>query len=308
MRTILFGILLVMTISVGCNRSDLGSAQLPADYFEELESWKQQRVESLKDSTGWMRLAGMYWLEEGKNRFGSGDEVDLQFPEGTIPDRAGSFILENRIVRMEVEPGVEITHDHQPVSEMVIFDGSNEVPHIEHGSLHWVVIDRGGLIGIRLYNEENDKVDRFTGFESYTVDTNWVRKARVIPKPEGSVIAIVNVLGQEMEEPSPAALEFLWDGEAYTLDAIDSDDNMFLIVGDQTNKTETYQAGRYIYVDFPEKGSDFTLIDFNKMYNPPCAYNLFTTCQLPPLQNRLNVAIVAGEKRPKNWSGLHDNQ
>lgn len=302
---ILFSLLI---LSTGCDRSGLGPAELPSDYLEDLERWKENRVESLKDTTGWMRLAGMYWLESGQNRFGSGEEMDIQFPEGAIPEEAGTFIYDDGTVRMVVEEGVEITHDQRRVTDMVIFDGSDEVPHIEHGSLHWRVIARGDLVGIRLYNEENEKVDQFTGFESYPVDTNWVRKARYVPKPEGSSITVVNVLGQEMQEPSPATLEFTWDGETYSLDAIDSDDDMFLIVGDETNQTETYQAGRYLYVDFPEGGNEFIQIDFNKLYNPPCAYNLFTTCQLPPPQNRLDLAIPVGEKRPDEWKGLHDNE
>jgi uncharacterized protein (DUF1684 family) len=301
-------LLFLLIVSASCDRTGLGPAELPSDYLEELEKWKQNRVESLKDSTGWMRLAGMYWLEPGENRFGSGEEMDIQFPEGTIHEEAGTFIYDEGTVRMRVEPGVIITHGQQPVTDMVIFDSSNDAPRLEHGSLLWFVIARGDLVGIRLYNKENEKVDQFTGFESYPVDTNWVRKARYIPKPEGSSITVVNVLGQEMQEPSPATLEFSWDGEIYSLDAIDSDDDMFLIVGDETNQTETYQAGRYLYVQFPENGSEFTQLDFNKLYNPPCAYNLFTTCQLPPPQNRLGLAIPVGEKRPDEWKGLHDNE
>lgn len=290
----------------GCQKKELGPAEVSENYVQEVEDWKQERVESIKSPTGWLRLAGMFWLDEGDNSFGSGENQDIQLPEGTIPDEAGTFVYENGQVTMNVADDVIMTHNGERVSEMVLFDGENEdTPHVQHESLEWFVIKRGDMVGIRLYNKENEQADQFSGFDSYPIDEKWNRRARFIPNPEGTTISIVNVLGQEEDLESPGVLEFSIDGEIFTLDAIDSDDNMFMIVGDETNQTETYQAGRYIYVDFPEDGSQYTTIDFNKIYNPPCAYSVFTTCQLPPPQNQLDVAIAAGEKRAENWQGLH---
>lgn len=299
-------IIIVLFAITGCQKKDLGPAEVSENYVQEVESWKQDRVEDLKSPTGWLRLAGMFWLDEGENSFGSGENQDIQFPEGTIPENAGTLVYENGQVILKVNEDVTVTHDGEPVSEMILYDGENEdTPHVQHQDLEWFVIVRGDLVGIRLFNKENEKADRFTGFDSYPIEEEWNRKARFIPKPEGSTMPIVNVLGQQEDVASPGTLEFSIDGEIYTLDAIDSEDNMFIIVGDQTNKTETYQAGRYIYVDFPPEGSQYTNIDFNKIYNPPCAFNTFTTCQLPPPQNQLEAAITAGEKRAENWQGLH---
>ncbi len=299
-------VFIVIVLIPGCQKKELGQADIPENYVEQVQHWKQERVASIKSPTGWLRLAGMFWLDEGENSFGSGENQDVQLPEGTIPEEAGTFLFENGHVTMNVADGVTITHNGEPVSEMVLFDGENEdTPNVQHESLEWFVIKRGDMVGIRLYNKENEQADQFTGFDSYPIDEKWNRRARFIPNPEGTTISIVNVLGQEEDLESPGVLEFSIDGEIYTLDAIDSDDNMFMIVGDQTNQTETYQAGRYIYVDFPKDGSQYTNIDFNKIYNPPCAYSVFTTCQLPPPQNQLEVAIAAGEKRATNWQGLH---
>jgi uncharacterized protein (DUF1684 family) len=300
-------VFMLIFLMVGCQKKELGRAEVHEDYIQQVQNWKQDRIESIKSPTGWLRLAGMFWLDEGENSFGSGENQDVQLPEGSIPEEAGTFTLENGLVTMLVNDGVTITHEDEPVSEMVLFDGMNEnAPRVQHEGLEWYVIKRGDLVGIRLYNKENEQADRFTGFDSYPIDERWNRRARFIPNPEGTTVSIVNVLGQEEELESPGVLEFSIDGEIYTLDAIDSDDNMFMIVGDQTNQTKTYPAGRYIYVDFPEDGSQYTTIDFNKIYNPPCAYSVFTTCQLPPPQNQLEVAIAAGEKRAENWQGLHD--
>ncbi len=260
-------------------------------------------MESLTNPTGWMRLAGMYWLQEGENSFGSGNEVDIKFPEGSIPEYAGEFILHEGTVLLQAANGIEFIQNGESFRQKEIYDGE-EALSVEYGSLEWLIIEREELTGIRLYNKSNPKVDAFTGFDRYPLNPEWHLKAKFLPADEGETISIVNVLGQQVDTPSPGTIEFMKDGKLYTLDALEGTDQMFLIVGDLTNRTETYQAGRYIYIDYPEEGSEYTVIDFNKIYNPPCSYNLFTTCQLPPVQNRLELEITAGEKRPQDWDGL----
>ncbi|WP_322570250.1 DUF1684 domain-containing protein [Rhodohalobacter sp.] len=286
-----------------CSRSDLGEAPLPDNYQEQFDEWQNSRMESLTNPTGWMRLAGMYWLKEGENSFGTGEQADIKFPESALPEYAGEFILAEGNVLLQAVDGVEFVHDETSFQQKEIYDGE-EALSIQYDSLEWLVIERGDLIGIRLYNKENQKVDEFTGFDRYPIDPEWHLRAKFIPADDGETISIVNVLGQLMDAPTPGTIEFMKNGKVYTLDAQEGTDQMFLIVGDLTNQTETYQAGRYLYIDYPEEGSSYTVIDLNKLYNPPCAYNLFSTCQLPPIQNRLDLEITAGEKRPQDWEGL----
>lgn len=289
----------------GCGgEGDLGPAPVPENYAEEIQTWVDARINDLTQPTGYMRLAGMYWFDDdGEYSFGSGNDVDFQFPEGTIPEYAGVFTFRDGNVVMTAADDVRITQDEEPVQEVTLYDG-DETPAIEHGPLEWVVVERGDLTGIRLYNKNNPEADQFSGFDMYPVDPAWRLKARFIPAPDSAAIPIANVLGQLEEYPSPGRLEFTINGELFSLDALQGTTRLFIIVADETNQTETYQAGRYMYIDYPEEGSEFTVIDFNKAYNPPCAYSKFTTCQLPPPQNRLNVAITAGEKRPVGWDGL----
>ncbi len=286
-----------------CSEVKPDIAPVPDNYLEQVAEWKQDRIERLKAPDGWLRLAGMYILNEGENTFGSSEEADISFPTGTIPEHAGSFFVESGIITMIPAESIDILHDGEPVSEFILYDGI-ETPSVEYGSLKWFVITRGELTAIRLYNSENEKADSFQGFPSYPADPVWHRQARFIPNPDGTTIQVVNVLGQQDDTRSPGTLEFTVDGSLYTLDALEGGERLFVIFADQTNRTETYQAGRYMYIDYPEPGSELTVIDFNKAYNPPCAFNIFTTCQLPPPQNRLTVSITAGEKRPVEWIGL----
>jgi len=89
--------------------------------------------------------------------------------------------------------------------------------------------------------------------------------------------------------------EFKLGGKEYRLQPVVEDDHLFIIFRDLTSKTSTYGAGRFLYADAPKDGK--VVLDFNKAENPPCAFTAFATCPLPPQQNRLEVAIKAGEKR-----------
>jgi uncharacterized protein (DUF1684 family) len=292
-------IILLLTIATACNKSDLGNAQTPENYHESLDEFYSIRLESLTNETGWMRLAGMFWLNEGVNTFGSNSSNNVIFPEGFIPLNAGKFIVDGGSVRMEVNEGVHITVDGESTGNAIIYNDGAE-KKVNHGSLEWIVIKRGDLIGIRLYNSFNPKVDEFKGFPRYDIDFDFLVKARLVSYETPQMVKIINILGQEEELPSPGTLEFEIRGEKYNMVTLEGGDRMFLILGDLTNRTETYQAGRYMYIDYPDEGSDMTIIDFNKAYNPPCSYSPYTTCQLPPPQNMLPIEIKAGEKRPIN--------
>jgi uncharacterized protein len=296
-----FGILFLLLLT-SCTEAELGQAPVPDNYEETINEWKAYRVGVLKGPTDWLRLDGIYWLNEGKNSFGSGSDQDLKFPDGTIPAHAGIAELSDGQVLMRVANGVEITHEDEPVNEMVIFDGEHR-PRVEHKNLEWFIDSRGDQHGIRLYNKDNPKADAFEGFPFYPLDPSWHLKARFIPNQVNSTISVINVQGEVIERESPGTIEFYIDGDRYTLDAFEARSGLFLIMADLTNRTETYQAGRYMIIPFPDDEGN-TIIDFNKAYNMPCAFNKFTTCQLPPPQNRLDVAIPAGEKRPVEWSGI----
>ena len=77
----------------------------------------------------------------------------------------------------------------------------------------------------------------------------------------------------------------------------DRNGRLFVVFADATTGNETYGGGRMLYVDRPADGSDECVIDFNQAYNPPCIFTPFCTCPLPPKENRLPFAVLAGEKK-----------
>lgn len=295
-------ILLFCFLLSGCSEPELRPAPVPDNYEESIREWKEYRIGVLTEPTGWLRLEDLIWLDEGRNSFGSGSDQDIRFPEGTIPEHAGFFVLENDSVIMNVDEGVEIYHEDEPVREMILLDGENR-PHVIHENLEWYIDTRGDQHGVRVYNHDTPKADNFDGFPSYPLDEEWHLQGRFVHHPEEKTIEIVNVQGEIINRPSPGRVEFRVDGELHSLNAFETSSGLFLMFTDETSQTETYQAGRYMITDYPD-GDGNVIVDFNKAYNPPCAFSRFTTCQFPPPQNRLETAIEAGEKRPVEWQGI----
>jgi hypothetical protein len=278
-----------------------GQQEISADeHASSIEEWHAKRVESLKSANGWLNLAGLFWLKDGMNTFGSGSGNDIVFPNGKIAEQAGYFTLRDGTVTMEALEGADIRVGGSAVKSIVAYhpdSSARSAPRMEHGSLLWFVIKRDDQYGIRLRDFESDGVRNFHGIERYPVDLSWRLNARFEKAEPGKTIDITNVLGQTTPNPSPGTLVFDIDGSEYRLDAIFEGDgpDYFIIFGDPTNEKETYPSGRYLYVD-PADSSGVAIIDFNKSYNPPCAFTPFATCPLPPRQNVLPVPVTAGEK------------
>lgn len=265
-------------------------------YQDELNAWYQTRTKSLTAENGWLNLAGLYWLEEGKNSFGSSDHVKIKFPKGTIPAEAGYLELKDGVVTQYAGNGITILVDGKAGTKAVIFDStSGNAPVSTYENLRWTVIKRSSKIGIRLRNLKSEAVSSFKGIEHYPADTNWKVTATLRAAANLNPIAITNVLGQVNAERSPGKLHFSIGGQEYTLDALEENNQLFIIFADATSGETTYPSGRFLMAEKPGDGGQ-TVLDFNKAYNPPCAFSAYATCPLPPKQNILPVAVTVGEK------------
>ena len=270
--------------------------QSPDDYRQQIDAWHQKRIERLKKPDSWFSLAGLYWLKQGENTFGSGKDNDIVFPEGKAPAHIGKIILTGEQAEADIAPDVPVTCDGQPVKRIALKNDQQGKPTILHlGTLSWYVIKRGKQFGIRLKDSENPPLKHFTGIERFPVDRTWRIKARYVPYATPKQVDIPTVLGTVVKEKAPGQLRFEYQGKTYHLEALDDGDAFFVIFGDATNGKESYHAGRFLVVDKPDE-QGVTYIDFNKAYNPPCAFTPYATCPLPPRENILPFAVTAGEK------------
>ncbi|HEV7378614.1 MAG TPA: DUF1684 domain-containing protein [Dyadobacter sp.] len=263
-------------------------------YENQIKEWHKKRVEGLKAEDGWLNLAGLFWLEEGVNTFGGSSENDIIFPKDHSKAALGKIILENGTVTLETAKDAEIFNGTEPVEKITLFPYQKPVV-VKHQSLRWFIIKRGDKYAVRLRDLESQALKDFKGIDTYPINENWKVKAK-LEKSEGKKVAITDITGRLSEEDSPGTLVFIVKGKEYRLDAVGTEENLFIIFGDETNKKETYGAGRFVYAS--EKAEDGSYwLDFNKATNPPCAFSPYATCPLPPKQNKLTVAITAGEKR-----------
>jgi len=271
-------------------------AQTTVAYQQEIESWHTKRIQNLKAANGWLNLVGLYWLDEGENSFGSGLNNKLVFPQGNIPEEAGIFVRSGTTVKLIVLNNAAIKVNDKPVTEAVIFDkDSIRAPVVSYGSLRWTIIRRDDKIGIRLRDLESPQATDFKDIDRYAVDTTWKIPATLQAEEAPRTIAIKNILGQTNQQKTPGKLVFSIHNKQYTLDALEEGDELFIIFADETSGKTTYPSGRFLSVKKPAADGS-TIIDFNKAYNPPCAFTDYATCPLPPRQNVLPVAITAGEK------------
>ena len=267
-------------------------------YRAEVRKWRAGREARLKADGGWLTVAGLFWLEEGPNRFGTDPAGDVVLPDGSTPAKAGVFELKGDQVTVSLLPGASGRIAGQPVSGSSAMqpDTSGSPDVLEMGTLSLSVIERGDRYGIRLKDKNAAARKGFTGLEWFDVEEDYRVAARWVAYPEPKLVEVPNVLGQIVPMPSPGYAEFTLAGKSVRLDGVlESPDagELFFIFRDQTSGKETYGAGRFLYADLPKGGK--VVLDFNKAYSPPCAFTPYATCPLPPRQNRLPVRVEAGE-------------
>lgn len=249
------------------------------EYWKEIKNWDSSRVQALKAENGWLNLAGLFWLKEGQNTYGTHKTNDLVFPKGSAAKKSGTIILKDGVVTLN--------------DKIIFHSDSVYTPVISYHNFNWSIIKREEKYGIRLRNLNSALIKNFKPIDRYPADTVW-RVRAFLQKANGNVM-ITNVLGQTIKQESPGKLIFTIDNKTFSLDAMKEGDQLFIIFGDETCAVTTYGAGRYMYAAMPDK-EGYTILDFNKAFNPPCAFTNYATCPLPPKQNILPIEIRAGEK------------
>lgn len=269
-----------------------------------VEAWRAERLAELTNETGWLSLVGLFWLSPGDNTFGRAPSNTLVLDNPNLAATAGTFTLAGDKVTFTAQPGSGITHEGRPVSTLKLVSDAKESPTVvSSGPLRFFIIERTGKFAVRVRDLASPARRNFKGLQYFPIATDWVFDARFEPYQPQRHIKIVNILGQEEEKVSPGAVVFTRNGAEMRLDTVlDGTDakDLFIMFADATSGHATYGAGRFLHAPFATNGR--TVVDFNKAYNPPCAFNNFATCPLPPYQNRVKLEITAGEK---TYAGGH---
>jgi uncharacterized protein len=278
------------------------SSAADAEFAKEIGVWREKRETRLKADNGWLTLAGRFPLKDGANSFGTGKDNDIVFPAElkiVDPARLGTVVVDTKAktVTLKLPAGSEWTAGEKPFTgERILGTATDKRDWVGVGRMRMHIIERDGKYILRLADNESAVRKNFKGCLWYAADAKFKVEAKFVPYPAGKTLAVVNVIDETSQQPCPGYAEFQLNGETFKLDAIKEGDGLFFVFKDATAGDTTYSIARFLDIDKqPKDNASFTL-DFNKAYNPPCAFSDFTTCPRAPRQNILKTRIEAGEK------------
>lgn len=283
MRTLFCLAVVSLFTLFSCKTQEMVSPPVPETYDTDIEDWRSRRLASLTSPTGWLSLTGLYWLKEGVNTCGSQPDARIRL-SGDAPAETAIYTLENDQVRCE------------PVAGSGVESLSDDNCAMAYGSQRWQLLERGGRFGVRVRDTLLPARIRLRPIEHFATDPSYRVYGQWEATDGADSVLMRNVLDMEYFVPVEGKLRFTIGGQLQELIALDGGpDDLFLIFADKTTGETTYGGGRYLYCPRPDENGR-TIIDFNKAYNPPCAFTDFATCLLPRIENNMPVAILAGEK------------
>ena len=278
----------------------------PDAYQQSIEQWRAERVARLTAPEGWLSLIGLEWLQEGANKVGSASDNDVVLQTG--PAHLGVVTLDKSgQVHIKLADGSGATIDGKPVHEATLIDdahvtGNASPTTVAFGTASFYVIDREGRKALRVKDSSAATRQHFLGIDYFPVDPSWRIVADWVPFNPPHDLKMGSVIGTIDTVKVPGKAVFTRDGHTYELLPYQEEPGgeLFFVLADRTSGHETYGAARFLYAALPVNGK--VVLDFNKAYNPPCAFTSFATCPLAPPENRLDLRIAAGEKK---YRGAH---
>lgn len=264
-------------------------------YRTEIDKYRRDRLAELTAPDGWLAVRGLFWLHDGRNVAGSNPASDIVLP-ARVAGRLGTFTLEHGSVTFAADPAAAVTAGGKPISTYTFTRGEDS--GIQFSGITVAAIRRGDRVGLRMWDPENVNRTQFAGLKYFPLNRAYHFRATFVAYDKAKPVQVPNVLGQLVTMDSPGYVEFAVGGKAYRLEPVYETarhEDLFFIFKDLTSRTATYEAGRFLHTPLPQNGT--VDLDFNRAYNPPCAFTEFATCPLPIKANQLPIRIPAGELR-----------
>jgi uncharacterized protein (DUF1684 family) len=284
----------------------VSAAETPSPYVHETEQWRAARVARLTAPDGWLSLIGLEWLHEGANRVGSAADNDIVLKAG--PAHLGTVTLAaDGSLHIALAEDSSATVDGKAVDAAVLVDdmhvlGDAAPTTVRFGHASFHVIDRDGRKALRVKDVDAEARRDFVGIDYFPIDPSWRITADWMPFDPPHDLQMGSVIGTIDTVKVPGKAVFRRDGETFELLPYQEEPGgeLFFVLADRTSGKQTYGAARFLYAALPAGGVDRpgkVVLDFNRAYNPPCAFTPFATCPLAPPENRLDLAVTAGEKK-----------
>ena len=290
--------MLAVLVLAACGRQESTASSLPGGepYRASVEEFRHELETKLTSDTGWLTIAGLSFLTKPATTFGSAPGNDIVLP-GMTPARVGTFTLEkDGRISLKLEPGVQVgLLDGRPFTGGEIkTDFSGPPDRLVLGDVQVWVHMSGDRPAIRIRDKNNPLRKTFPGMKWYPVEESYRVEAAFEPYAAPKQMKVPNLLGDIDTMTAPGEVTFMLHDTPQRMIAVEDGEELWFIFRDLTSGETTYQAARFLYTPMPVNGK--VVLDFNRAENPPCAYNPYSTCPLPPPQNRLQVRVEAGEQ------------
>lgn len=284
------------------------SAESHTRFVAEHTQWVKSRADDLSKPDGWTSLIGLHWLDAGRHSIGRSDGNDIRLTIG--PESLGHVELRDDTLYFHPSPEATVSVDGQPVHQQIVLqpEGRSEGTQLvyDDGKGKISVVHRADRLALRIRHADAPERLAFHGLDFFPADETWQVEARFVAHPAGKTLPVVNIIGNVNETPNPGYVEFEREGRTWRLEALGNPaTSLNLMFQDASSGKQTYAVGRYLHTGAVAADGTVT-VDFNRAYNPPCAYTEYATCPLPPPENRfaqknengelVRLAVLAGEK------------
>lgn len=259
-----------------------------------IEAWRAKHEADYRRD--WASIAGLFPLKPGANTAGSAAGNDIVLP-GSAPARVGTFVLNGKTVRFEPARGATVLKKDQPVTAPTDLrdDSAPGADELTVGTVRLVVHVSGEERSLRVRDPDGPLAKGFLGFTWFPIDLQYRVVGRFIKDAAPRRVSVANTYGDIDEYTTEGVVEFTLQGRTLRLRPFTTRPKRFYIVfKDASSGSETYEAARFLYADLADDGT--VVLDFNQAYNPPCAFNPYTTCPIPLRENNLPLKVLAGEK------------
>lgn len=263
-----------------------------------LTAFRAEREKILLADNGWFTVAGLHFLNPGENKFGSDPLNDIVLEFADVPKQAGVITMNGNQVTIKAADGQTLTYNGKPAKEGALRLAGADRPAdlITYKSTSFFLHFSGPRLAIRVRDQNAPLRKNFSGLKWYAANPAYKVTGQFTPLDKPKVVQAPTILGDLEPFTVPGTVSVTIGGKTANMEAWKSGDRLWFVFRDLTSADTTYPSARFLYTDAPD-ASGKVVMDFNRAQNPPCAYNPWTTCPLPPSSNKLAVRIAAGEKR-----------
>ena len=271
------------------------STKKQLEYENQILAWRAKKYDELVRENGWLALAGLSWLHEGRNLVGSNPMCEVVLPE-RAPTFLGVVELKGKTVRFQVAQGVLVKVNDRLVQKTILKSNQEAKPSFitwnEH--LRLVLHEHAGKLAIRIW--DNLRRERsLAPLKWFPINKDFRVPAKYTRYPNSQHAELEDTFGEMVEDRIDGYVAFRFMEQKYKLDVTETKSHtLFIKFRDETSNKETYPPSRYYYTE-PVTKDGKVMLDFNYSYSPPCAFTPYATCIFAPPQNKLPFRVEAGE-------------